>query len=78
MDITFTAGRVGHGIGMLFTEPPSLARWDPLVLAENMVVSIEPGLVREDGVYHAEDNILITQDGADVLSKAPRDLWKLG
>ena len=78
VDITFTAGRVGHGIGMLFTEPPSLARWDPLVLAENMVVSIEPGLVREDGIYHAEDNILITQDGADVLSKAPRELWKLG
>lgn len=78
VDITFTAGRVGHGIGLLFTEPPSLARWDPLVLAENMVVSIEPGLVREDGIYHAEDNILITQDGADVLSKAPRELWKLG
>lgn len=34
VDITFTAGRVGHGIGMLFTKPPSLARWGPLVLAE--------------------------------------------
>lgn len=78
VDITFSAGRVGHGIGMLFTEPPSLARWDPLILAENMVVSIEPGLVRDDGVFHIEENILITKDGAEVLSNAPRELRELG
>lgn len=78
VDISFSAGRLGHGIGLLFTEPPSIARWDPVILAENMVISVEPGLVRPDGVYHAEENILVTKDGCEVLSQAPRELWTLG
>lgn len=78
VEITFSAGRIGHGIGMLFTEPPSLARWDPVVLQENMVVSVEPGLVREDGIYHVEENILVTEKGSEILSCAPRELWVLG
>jgi len=78
LDISFQAGRLGHGIGLFFVEPPSIAKWDPIVLAEGMVISIEPGLVREDGVYHAEENILVTKDGCEILSWAPRELWHLG
>lgn len=78
VDISFTAGRVGHGIGLLFTEPPSLARWDPMTLQENMVLSVEPGLVRDDGVYHAEENVVVTAEGAEVLSKAAPQLSTLG
>ncbi len=74
VDISFTAGRVGHGIGLLFTEPPSIARWDPVILKENMVISIEPGLVMEDGIYHVEENLIVTQNGCEVLSQAPREL----
>ena len=77
-DISFEAGRLGHGIGLLFVEPPSIAKWDPVILAENMVISVEPGLVREDGVYHAEENVLVTKNGSEVLSKVPRELWTLG
>jgi Xaa-Pro aminopeptidase len=78
VDISFTAGRVGHGIGLLFTEPPSIAKWDPVILQKNMVISIEPGLVMEDGIYHVEENIIVTQNGGEVLSQAPRELWVLG
>lgn len=78
MDITFHAGRLGHGIGLFFVEPPSIAKWDPIILSEGMVISIEPGLVREDGVYHAEENLLVTKDGCEILSRAPRELWDLG
>jgi Xaa-Pro aminopeptidase len=78
LDISFEAGRLGHGIGLLFVEPPSIAKWDPVVLAENMVISVEPGLVRDDGVFHAEENVRVTQHGSEVLSRAPRDLWTLG
>lgn len=77
VDISFTAGRVGHGIGLLFTEPPSIAKWDPIILQKNMVISIEPGLIMEDGVYHVEENLIVTQDGCEVLSQAPRELWAL-
>jgi len=78
VDITFHAGRLGHGIGLFFVEPPSIAKWDPIVLAQNMVISVEPGLVRDDGVYHIEENLLVTKDGCEILSKAPRELWTLG
>ncbi len=78
LDISFEAGRLGHGIGLLFVEPPSIAKWDPVILAENMVISVEPGLVREDGVYHAEEDVLVTKNGSEVLSRAPRELWTLG
>jgi Xaa-Pro aminopeptidase len=78
LDISFEAGRLGHGIGLLFVEPPSIAKWDPVVLAENMVISVEPGLVRDDGVFHAEENVRVTQNGSEVLSRASRDLWTLG
>jgi Xaa-Pro aminopeptidase len=76
--ISFLAGRLGHGIGLSFVEPPIIAKWDPVILAENMVVSVEPGLVRDDGVYHAEQNVLVTQKGCEILSLAPRELWTLG
>jgi Xaa-Pro aminopeptidase len=76
--ISFDAGRLGHGIGLLFTEPPSIAKWDPVVLAENMVISIEPGLVRDDGVFQTEENLIVTKDGCEILARAPQELWTLG
>ncbi len=78
IDLSFNAGRLGHGIGLLLTEPPSIAKWDPVVLAENMVISIEPGLVRENGVFQTEENILVTKEGCEILSQAPQELWDLG
>ena len=70
--------RLGHGIGLFFVEPPSIPKWDPIILAKNMVISVEPGLVRDDGVYHVEENLLVTKDGCEILSRAPRELWTLG
>jgi len=78
MDISFSAGRIGHGLGLLFTEPPSIAKWDPIVLQEGMVLSVEPGLVRDEGVYHAEANVIVTKEGCEIISKAPVELWSLG
>src|SRR5262249_22327061 len=44
------AGRVGHGLGLSTTEPPSLARDDPTVLEAGMVVTIEPGFATDFGI----------------------------
>lgn len=35
-------GRMGHGVGLDFTEPPSLAPWDGALLTEGLVLAIEP------------------------------------
>jgi Xaa-Pro aminopeptidase len=65
------AGRVGHGIGLEMTEPPHVSVTDPTLLTEGMVISIEPGVATGDGVFHAEANVLVTRDGAELLSVAP-------
>ena len=71
------AGRVGHGIGYDITEPPHVSPSDPTVLEAGMIISIEPGVATEDGLFHAEENVLVTPDGHEVLSVCPPDLRSL-
>jgi Xaa-Pro aminopeptidase len=71
------AGRVGHGIGLDMTEPPHISITDPAILREGMVITIEPGFATEDGVFHAEANVLVSRDGAEVLSLAPSALTEV-
>ena len=63
-------GRYGHGLGIQLTEPPSHIGWDDTVLTENMVLTLEPSLALSGGkmMVH-EENILLTADGAELLSK---------
>ena len=69
-------GRLGHGVGLQLTEPPSLRIDDNTLISENMVLTIEPGIEYQLGkmIVH-EENIVVTQDGAKLLTKrAPRDI----
>ena len=43
-------GRMGHGQGILFTEPPSVTAGDHTVLEPGMVLSTEPG-VTSNGIH---------------------------
>jgi Xaa-Pro aminopeptidase len=69
-------GRYGHGLGIQLTEPPSHTHWDNKVLTANMALTLEPSLIYDDGfLMVAEENILITESGVDLLStRAARDL----
>ena len=64
-------GRLGHGIGLDATEPPSIAEFDETVLAPGMVVTVEPAVVDETGLYCAEQVLAITGGAPEVLSTAP-------
>jgi len=69
-------GRFGHGLGMQLTEWPSLSAADDTVLAENMVITLEPSLAIDDKrmMVH-EENILITDGRPMLLTKrAPPEL----
>lgn len=73
-------GRLGHGLGMQLTEPPSLNPGDNTVLEDGMVLTLEPSLPLGDGrcMVH-EENIVITATAAAYLSTpAPRRLPRLG
>ena len=63
------AGRLGHGLGMQLTEGMSLIAADQTVLAEGMVLTLEPGIDTVDGrIMVHEENIVITQDGCRFIS----------
>ena len=68
------AQRVGHGIGMATTEPPHIALFDDTELKAGMVVTIEPTVVTNYGHFNIESNVLVTEDGPDVLSTATTEL----
>ena len=62
-------GRMGHGLGLQLTEPPSIMPNDTTILKENMIVTIEPCFEYTPGkmLVH-EENILITKNGFERLS----------
>lgn len=63
------AGRLGHGLGMQLTEPPSLIAADDTPLEPGMVLTLEPGIDLGNGrtLVHEED-IVIRAQGAEWLS----------
>ncbi len=63
-------GRMGHGLGMQVTEWPSHTDSDHTVIEENMVLTLEPGLVWAPGkaMVH-EENLVVRADGAELLSR---------
>jgi Xaa-Pro aminopeptidase len=63
-------GRMGHGLGAQLTEWPSLTASDNTPLRAGMVITLEPGMEFASGklMVH-EENIVITEDGAEMLSK---------
>ncbi|MDD9857033.1 MAG: Xaa-Pro peptidase family protein [Gammaproteobacteria bacterium] len=62
-------GRLGHGLGMQLTEPPSNTAEDRTELAPGMVLTLEPGMTFAPGrqMVH-EENIVIGEHGAQWLS----------
>jgi Xaa-Pro aminopeptidase len=59
---------MGHGQGMLITEPPSIAPDDATVLKPGMVVSTEPGVRCGDVQFLWEDVHVITDTGAEKIT----------
>jgi Xaa-Pro aminopeptidase len=77
LELSTLAARIGHGIGLESTEPPHVSESDPTVLEPGMVVSIEPGIATVEGIFHAEQNVLVTRDEPEVLSVAPSELLEV-
>ena len=74
IDLNFEAGRLGHGVGLMSTEPPHIAVYDDTILEPGMVITLEPGIVNEHGTFIAEENLVVRPDGFELLSLATREL----
>lgn len=69
---------LGHGIGLQIHEGPSVRANSTDVLQPGMVLTIEPGIyLPEWGGVRLEDDILVTPDGAEVLTSVPKELCSL-
>jgi Xaa-Pro aminopeptidase len=66
---------LGHGLGVEVHESPYILNSSKGILKENMIITIEPGEYIE-GKYgiRIEDDILVTKDGCEVLSKFSKEL----
>ncbi len=64
-----SVGRMGHGLGLQLTEPPSIMQSDQTILEKNMIITLEPSIeLGKNTILVQEENILITEDGYKLLS----------
>ena len=70
-------GRMGHGQGILITEPPSIAPDDDTVLEAGMVISTEPGVRSGEVQFLWEDVHVITEDGHQQLTLETDELREI-
>ena len=70
---------LGHGIGLEVHEAPRLARTADCPLLEGAVVTVEPGIYRPGwGGVRIEDDVHLGPQGAEVLTRFPRELMEIG
>jgi Xaa-Pro aminopeptidase len=66
---------LGHGVGLDVHEGPRLSKQGETALAAGMVVTVEPGVYVPGAVgVRIEDLVIVTDDGAEVVSSLPKDL----
>jgi Xaa-Pro dipeptidase len=67
---------IGHSIGLEIDEPPVLGPGVTTVLREGMVLAIEPKLVVPGvGAVNVEDDVVVREDGCELLSDLPREVF---
>lgn len=69
----------GHGIGIAVHEAPSINTTGEGIFEEDMVVTIEPGIYLPNiGGVRLEDMVLVTGNGAQVLTSIRKDMLRVG
>ena len=66
--------RNGRGVGIEAVEAPEIKEGSADRLKAGMIISIEPSIYREDFAARIENTLLITADGAQLLTPAPSDI----
>lgn len=65
--------RVGHGMGIMFHEPPWIEAGDQTILEPGMIASSEPSItIPGFAGYRIADTVLVTADGPDSMTRYPR------
>lgn len=68
----------GHSLGLAVHDGPGLTPENTMELKENMILTVEPGVyIPGFGGVRIEDDIRITKEGVELLTKSSRDLLEL-
>jgi Xaa-Pro aminopeptidase len=66
---------LGHGVGLRIHEAPRVSSKNEIVLQENMVITIEPGIyIPGFGGVRIEDMVAVRKNDCQVLTNTPREL----
>ena len=79
VDRGYTLGHVtGHSIGMTMIEFPKIGEGVQTELAENMVFSMHPHAIADDGrsCLYMQDTWLVTADGGEALAGLPMRIFR--
>lgn len=69
---------LGHMIGIAVHDGPAFSATSKVVLESGMIASVEPGIYIEGwGGIRIEDDIVVTDTGAEVLTRAPKELLSI-
>ncbi|PIU30777.1 MAG: peptidase M24 family protein, partial [Syntrophobacteraceae bacterium CG07_land_8_20_14_0_80_61_8] len=64
---------LGHGVGLAVHEKPGFGKQSRMVLEENMVVTVEPGIYLPGfGGVRLENMVRVTATGCEVLTGTDR------
>jgi len=64
----------GHGIGVAAHEEPRIVPYNDVIIEPGMVILLEPGTyVPGESACRLEDGLLVTHDGVEILTRAPRE-----
>lgn len=71
---------LGHSVGLEIHEEPRLSPSSTCeALAENMLVTVEPGIYIPDwGGVRIEDTVAVREGGCEILTHSPKELIELG
>jgi Xaa-Pro dipeptidase len=72
-----SVGRIGHGVGLKVSEPPSIANYDKTTIEAGMVLALEPGIETKEGIFIVEENIAVGADKCRLLTTASRELHEI-
>lgn len=75
----FFGHSTGHGVGLQIHEEPRISSGNVgLILKENMVITIEPGIyIPGFGGVRIEDLVVVTKQGKDVLTATDKQLLEI-